>query len=274
MIIKTLVEDTSINSDLKIEHGLSLYIETKNHKILFDTGASNLFLQNAEKLNVDIASVDTVILSHGHYDHGGGLSSFLDKNFKAKVYIHNKAFELHYSKKSNESLNDIGINPNIKENPQIILVEENCFIDEELELFSNVTGRELFSSCNNSLFMESQNGLINDTFEHEQNLIINENGKLVLIAGCAHNGIINILNHFKALKGVSPEYVIGGFHLFNYGSNKTEDLTIVSEIGNHLNQSQTIYYTGHCTGLEAFKTLKGIMKDKIQYLATGTVVEI
>lgn len=274
MIIKTLVEDTSVNSDLKAEHGLSLYIETRNHKILFDTGASDLFLKNAEKLNVDIASVDTVIISHGHYDHGGGLSSFLDKNCKAKVYIHNKAFEKHYSKRLNGNVEDIGIHSDIKGNSQIILVGENLFIDKELELFSNVTGRELFSSCNNSLFVELENGLINDTFDHEQNLIINENGKSVLIAGCAHNGIINIINHFKALKGASPEYVIGGFHLFNYGANKTEDLTIVSTIGNLLNQAPTVYYTGHCTGLEAFKTLKDVMKDKIQYLATGTVVEI
>lgn len=274
MIIKTLVEDTPINSDLKTEHGLSLYIETKNHKILFDTGASDLFLKNAEKLNVDIASIDTVIISHGHYDHGGGLSSFLNKNPKAKVYIHNKAFEKHYSKRLNKNVEDIGINPDIKKNPQIILVKESYYIDEELELFSNVTGREFFSSCNNSLFMESENGLVNDTFQHEQNLVIKENGKHVLIVGCAHNGIINIINHFVRLKGILPEYAFGGFHLFNYGSNKTENLTMVSKIGNHLNQSQTIYYTGHCTGLEAFNTLKGIMKDKIQYLATGTVVEI
>lgn len=274
MIIKTLVEDTALSPKYKSEHGLSLYIETSKHKILFDTGASNLFLKNAETLNVDIESIDLVIISHGHYDHGGGLKAFLEKNSKAKIYIHNKAFEKHYSKRPNGDTKDIGIDPSIKYNKRIIFTENNLIIDDELELFSGVTGRECFSSCNNSLFMELENVLINDTFEHEQNLIINQNGNFTLIAGCAHNGIINILNHFTKLKATSPKYVFGGFHLFNYSANKSEDLNIVSAISNFLNQTETTYYTGHCTGLPPFIKLKEEMKNKVQYLAAGSVVEI
>ena len=77
MLIKTLVENTAISKDFGSEHGLSLYIETKKHKILFDVGASELFLKNAKKLDVSIADVDFLVISHGHYDHGGGLKSFI-----------------------------------------------------------------------------------------------------------------------------------------------------------------------------------------------------
>jgi len=80
MIIKTLVENTAVSKEYECEHGLSLYIETNKHKILFDLGKSDLFLKNAKRLNVDITEVDLVVISHGHYDHGGGLGAFLKTN--------------------------------------------------------------------------------------------------------------------------------------------------------------------------------------------------
>ena len=76
MIIKTLVENTSISKDFGNEHGLILYIETNALKILFDVGASELFLENAKKLDVNISDIDYLIISHGHYYHGGGLRMF------------------------------------------------------------------------------------------------------------------------------------------------------------------------------------------------------
>ena len=85
MIIKTLVENTSISKDFGNEHGLSLYIETNALKILFDVGASKLFLKSAEKLGVNITDVDFLVISHGHYDHGGGLKNFFKENTKAEV---------------------------------------------------------------------------------------------------------------------------------------------------------------------------------------------
>ena len=103
MRIKVLAEDTSSNSSMKSEHGLSLYIETMGKKILFDTGASNLFLENAEKMGISIKDVDLAVISHGHYDHGGGLRGFFEENDKAKVYIHKKAFEPHFSKRSEKT---------------------------------------------------------------------------------------------------------------------------------------------------------------------------
>jgi len=101
MIIKTLVENTALSKDFGSEHGLSLYIETNGRKTLFDVGASGLFLKNAIKMNVNIPDVDYLIISHGHYDHGGGLKVFLRENTKAEVFLHRLAFEKYYALRSN-----------------------------------------------------------------------------------------------------------------------------------------------------------------------------
>ena len=98
MKIITLVENRTTSKEYKCKHGLSLYIETSNQKILFDMGPNNYYLQNAKKLDVKIEDVDLAVISHGHFDHGGGLGSFLKVNDKAKVYLSKKAFCKHYKK--------------------------------------------------------------------------------------------------------------------------------------------------------------------------------
>ena len=110
MTITSLVENTS-TVGLPVEHGLSLYIRLNSGKrILFDMGQGSLFADNAERLGLSIEDIDTVILSHGHYDHGGGLKTFVSINHRAKVHIHRNAFEPHYSLREN-GLRYIGWNP-------------------------------------------------------------------------------------------------------------------------------------------------------------------
>ena len=97
MKLTTLIENTTCRPDLTPEHGLSLYIETGEHRILFDAGQSDAFADNAEKMGIDLGEVDLAILSHGHYDHGGGIAKFLQINKKAPVYINKHGFEPHYN---------------------------------------------------------------------------------------------------------------------------------------------------------------------------------
>ena len=97
MIIKALTENTSKNENIFSEHGLSLYIETENHKILFDMGQTDLFYKNAQTMGVDLRAVDVAVLSHGHYDHGGGLKKFLEINSTAPVYLSRFAFGDYYN---------------------------------------------------------------------------------------------------------------------------------------------------------------------------------
>lgn len=273
MKIKVLAEDTSSSPSFRNEHGLSIHIETGDNKILFDTGASDLFLENAKKLNVNVKDVDFAVISHGHYDHGGGLKAFLNENEKAKVYIGGKAFEKHFSRRS-DKLTGIGLDGSLISNGRIILTDEIWPVNENALLFSRVTGSECCSSCNRSLCVDKGGVITQDDFEHEQNLVVAENGKTILIAGCAHKGIVNIIKSLAALSYGKPDYVIGGFHLYDYSERKSEDPSVVAQIGEFLKGTGSMFYTCHCTGPEAYRRLKLVMGDQIQYLSAGTAVEI
>ena len=273
MIIKTLVENTALSKNFGSEHGLSLYIEANSRKILFDVGASELFLENAKKLNVDISEVDYLIISHGHYDHGGGLRAFLRENTKAGIFLHRLAFEKYYALRSNDELEYIGLDEELKQNRRIVLTSDRFFIYKGIQVFSNIPQKEPIPVSNNGLLMEQYGQTLQDAFAHEQNLIIVEDGKTLLVTGCAHNGIVNILEHFHDLKGHMPDYVVGGFHLSSRsGGNEVHEMIV--RIGKYLVDTKAKFYTCHCTGLEPYKRLKTIMGDSIDYLSAGSEIHI
>lgn len=274
MRIRVLAENTTASELLGCEHGLSLYIETKKHKLLFDTGASTLFAENAAKMNIDLSQVDLAVISHGHYDHAGGMKTFLNINDKAKVYLHQNAFQPYFAYKPNGSKAYIGLDKALMENERLIFCGKSFIIDEGLELFSNVKGERRAPSGNSDLFKQVGENFLPDDFTHEQNLIISEGGKKLLIAGCAHNGILNILDRFYTDKGCMPDYVIGGFHLSNPMTKESEDPAVITEIGQYLLGTKAKYYTCHCTGMESYQRLKAILGDKIDYLSGGNELTI
>ena len=261
--------------EYQTEHGWSLYIETGKHKLLFDMGASGLFLENAKKLNVDIADIDWAVVSHGHYDHGGGLKMFLHENKKAEVFVHQKAFEKHYARRSDGRLAYIGLDEELKYNPRLVLTGERFFIAKGIETFANVRSREFYAASNRALLAEEEDGQIaEDTFAHEQNLVIKEEDKTVLFTGCAHSGIVNIVQCFMDMKRGPADYVFGGFHLYNPSSKQNEEPELVAQIGQYLKDTPSTYFTGHCTGSEPYHLLKGMMGEQLQYLAAGGIVHI
>ena len=271
MIIKVLAENTSISDAFGSEHGLSLYIETnkRKRKILFDVGASNLSLKNAKKLDVNIPDVDYLIVSHGHYDHGGGLRSFLRVNKKAEVFIHNLAFGKYYSLRPNKKMEYIGLDEGLKNDKRIILTSDRFFISKGIHVLSNITQKEPLPTSNRSLFMEQDGHIVQDNFAHEQILIIEEKGNTILFTGCAHNGIVNILEHFYYLEGRMPDYVIGGFHLSNPSAGTHENLESIDKVSEYLMNTNAKYYPCHCTGIEPYNRLKSFMGDSIDYLSAG-----
>jgi 7,8-dihydropterin-6-yl-methyl-4-(beta-D-ribofuranosyl)aminobenzene 5'-phosphate synthase len=273
MKIVTLAENTSVSEEFKNEHGLSLYIETETHKLLFDVGASGLFAENAKKLGVDLCEVDTLVISHGHYDHGGGLETFLKINDKAAIYINGQAFENHYSKRADGEAY-IGLDQELFSNPRFIFLAADFVIDDALCIFSNVQGERCCSTANADLLMEKDGLRMADDFCHEQNLIIRERNQVVLVAGCAHKGVVNILDHMASNYDMQPTVVIGGFHLYNRARKKPEAKELIEEIGNELKKTATIYYTCHCTGKEPYQILKMMLGEQVNYLATGSRVII
>lgn len=273
MVIKVLVENTTLSSFYGCQHGLSLYVETKNHKLLFDLGQNELFYENAQKLDVDIGAVDTVIISHGHYDHGGGLGAFLEHNSRAKVYIHKLAFGDYYSQDGG-AMHYIGLKKQYENHPQLCFVENDLQIDKELFLFSDVLERNYHALSNDSLKIKRNETYVNDMFLHEQNLIITEGSKKVLFSGCAHSGIISILNKAEKLLGREADAVFSGFHLANPHTGKAEALGLIDAIGSELSKRKTRYFTGHCTGQIPYDILKNSLKDQMDYIATGTCLII
>lgn len=256
MKIVSLLENIK-TPGVKAKHGLSLYIETENHKILFDCGPDNKFIQNAKVKNIDLTKVDIVIISHGHIDHGGGLKAFMEINKTAKIYIQRKAFEKYYTK---VLCFDFSVSLKVKPNSQYVLLDGNYIIDNDLRLFVTPLGENI-SPMNNSLLMENK---LLDNFEHEQNLIINENNKKVLFMGCGHKGVINILKCAKE----NIDYCIGGFHLCNPVSKKRVSDEYLDRLINDLKQYKTIFYTCHCTGEYCYRYLRD-KNPNINYLKCG-----
>ncbi len=241
--------------------------------MLFDLGASNLFIENGKKLDVDIIEIESVIISHGHSDHGGGLGAFLAHNSHAKVYVQKAAFEKHYASRQCESLKEIGLERAFEANSQIIKTGDLYTIKEGITLFTNHQRLTPPPISNKGLYCEKSSEKVQDDFKHEHSLMIEEEGKIVLITGCAHNGIINILEEFKKLKGKMPDVVIGGFHLSSRSSGN-ETPQMIEKIGRYLQETKSQYYTCHCTGIAAYNQLKEQMGDQIHYLSAGSTLTL
>ena len=268
MKIVTLVENTSANEHCIAEHGLSIYIETEKHKLLLDTGQTDAAVRNAEVLGIDLTSVDTVILSHGHYDHSGGILPFSKRNHTARIIMQRTAAEPHYNGER-----EIGIDTDILKLPNVRLTDGDLRLDDELFLFSGIKGRRCYPQGNRKLSCLKNGVKTEDDFAHEQCLVITQNGKRWLLSGCAHNGILNILDRYKALFGSEPDYVISGFHMMKRdGEHTAEEKDVIIQTAKELSQMKTVFYSGHCTGIPAFALMKEIMGEKLIALHSGIQV--
>lgn len=258
MKISVLCENTSKKPNIASEHGLSLFIETEKHNILFDMGQTDLFLKNATLLNIDLKTVDIAILSHGHYDHGGGLETFLSLNDKAKIYINRDAFGDYY----NADGKYIGLDKTLSENERIVFTDGYYKIDEETEIVCANEKSCIYPIEPDGLTVKIDGALSPETFLHEQYLSITENRKKTLISGCSHKGVLNIVNRFM------PDVFVGGFHFMK------KSPTSLSEKANVLAEFDVDYHTCHCTGIDQFEFLKNILKDRLNYLSSGESIII
>jgi len=212
-----------------------------------------------------------LILSHGHYDHGGGLSTFFKINDHAEVLIHHLAFQPLYSQRG-EELHSIGLDPQFKHHSSVILTGKRFFIDAGIQLFASPPHLYPLPIANQSLKWNYHGKIEDDPFLHEQSCLIQEDDQLILLAGCAHQGILNIIEYVKSLKGKYPDVVVGGFHLS--GRMHQESTDTIDAIADVLLKSNAIYYTGHCTGEEPYRQLKKRMGDHLHRLETGLTINL
>lgn len=253
MRITCLTENTSAFDYIGAEHGLSLFIETSKHLILFDFGQSRLFSTNAEKLGIDLSKIDIAILSHGHYDHGGGLAEFLKINKNAPVYLSSHAFEPHY----NGTKKYIGLDTSLSESDRLCFVNNETKIGDGLTLYTCNEREKEFDLGSFGLNTVENGDFIPDDFRHEQYLLIEDEGKKVLISGCSHKGILNIAKWFRA------DIIIGGFHFSKLPLDEK-----LEGYAQYLDGFKTEYHTCHCTGEKQFDFMKKHMKN-LHYLSAG-----
>lgn len=275
MKIVTLLEDTACRTDLSAARGLSIYVETAKHKVLFDMGPDASFLDNAARLGVDIAAVDTAVLSHGHSDHGGGLAAFCRANARAKIYLRPDALRPHYAVLPGQEPRSIGLEaPPEPIRERLVFTGASLRLDEELLLFSDVEDDASLRAAAPKLQQGTAEGLRPDGFSHEQHLLVEEGGKAALLAGCGHLGIVNTLRAAERHLGRRPDVVFGGFHLFELepGTPEAERLTAVTAAA--LSEGGTVYHTGHCTGDWAYARLKETLGDRLRPMACGTAAEL
>ena len=278
MRIINLIENTEGHEGCAYAHGLSFYVETSKHKLLLDLGPSEETLHNAEKLGIDLSEIDTVILSHGHYDHSGGIMPFAKVNSDVVIYMQETADADYYAddgeKAEDERYRYIGIDKEISALPQVVKLHGDYRIDDELELFTIKRRTHNLPFTNKRLLVKENGEFVRDEFIHEQYLVISDGSKRILLSGCAHNGMLSILDAFKEKYGTAPNVVISGFHLMKKTKYTDDELREIIDIGKELKKYPTKFFTCHCTGEPAYKIMKLSMGEQLQYVHSGEEVDL
>jgi len=276
MIAKILMDNRKQDASLEREHGFSMYLETENNKCLVDVGASEGFARNAHKLDIDIADIDYLFLTHGHADHVGGLPFFLRKNKKAKIIVSEQALSQKYYS-SRRGLKDIS--PNIQMNfsySRFIRVAADTILEKDIRIFHNVTSDFPTPKGNSFLMKDSGDGLMADDFNHELLFCFGEKEQMVC-TGCAHGGLQNILNTVTQKTTLPIKTVIGGFHLLDTDDmNQYESMEEVEQIALALKNDypDTMFYTGHCTGEKPYNQMKKILGSSLDIFYVGKEITI
>ncbi len=282
MRVTTLIENDRVEGreDLTAEFGLSLHIQRGDLQILFDTGASGAFADNAGRLGIDLEQVDVAVLSHHHYDHGGGLRRFLAVNDRARVHLRASGRAPRFFRALVVIKRPIGLDPSLFDRyaHRFELVIESMEIAPGVFLLTDIGERHARPQGNRHLYVERNGALQPDPFEHELVLVVREDDGLAVFTGCSHHGILNMIEAARSRFPDTPvKAVFGGFHLIGvpFFDSMAAPREEVEAIGRRiLDLTAGPVFTGHCTGRKAYGVLAGVMGSSLRPFHTGTSVEV
>ena len=272
----TVLSDNRTNENLlDTEHGLSILLETEKHRILLDTGASDVFIRNAEKMGIDPSTVAYVFISHGHSDHAGGLKHLLSINEDAKIIVSPDALSgKFFSKRGN--LHSITAEWPKIDDDRLVLTDQTSAIAEGIHVIAHIPQTHPMPKGNQNLYVqiattqsdqgsENTNGdYIHDDFRHELALYVDG----LLFTGCAHSGLENIL----AACPWPVHTVVGGFHLLD-GQESKDELEALAQMLK-AKYPETLFYTSHCTGDKVFAIQKAVMGEQLHAFSCGVTITI
>lgn len=279
MVVKVLIENTE-SEGFDAEHGLCLYVEYRNRRFLIDSGASELFAANADKMGVGLDRIDMAFLSHAHYDHSSGYPEFFKRNKDAKVYLQKAAKNRYYYKIAGPIKKYIGI-------PEGILDEyENRFeyvdgavkIEEGIYIVPHSMDGIIERAKHTHMCVIVDGKTQYDDFSHEQTVVFEEEDGLVCFNSCSHSGVdIVIAEVQQAFPDKKIKAYVGGFHMMGITGvdscsyKKSEVQEVAQKL---LDASDAKFFSGHCTGVIAYEWLEEVLKERLEALKTGKVFEI
>lgn len=271
----TLLVDNQAQHGLKYEHGLSIFIEHQGKRILFDNGQNEALFFNAEKLQVSLTDLDIIILSHGHFDHGGNLERLLFNNPYALFYAHPDCKQTRYSLHPNKPIRTISLPENAINALENFPETQKKFITKTTEVIPGVwlTGQIPrigdLEDTGGPFFLDTEGKHV-DLLNDDMSLWIEAENRLTVICGCCHSGIINTLSHIKKQNHSKKiKTLLGGLHLVNADPKR------LSSTIEYLNeQNIDIIYPAHCTGNDAMQQLKEKFNNKIEIAKAGLILTL
>lgn len=269
--ISILAENTARGTGILGEHGFSLWIEAGGKSILFDTGQGIAMEHNARQLGINLASADALVLSHGHYDHFGGLSAVLDAAGDMRLYIHPAALRERFSIRDGQA-RQIGMPPPVRRRIEqrqkdIVWTETPTEIFPGIHITGSIPRRNNYEDTGGPFFLD-KSGLRPDPIEDDQALWIEVAGGLLVVLGCAHSGVINTLDYIHELSGGAPVHtLIGGMHM---GSASEARISRTIETLDRLQIANL--YPCHCTGAQATAEMYCALKERVNFCSSGMVI--
>jgi 7,8-dihydropterin-6-yl-methyl-4-(beta-D-ribofuranosyl)aminobenzene 5'-phosphate synthase len=271
----TLSENTAGQFYLLGEWGFGVLVESGDASVLLDAGAGNSLVHNADILGIDLGKISQIVLSHGHFDHSGGLRSLLSRlKREVEIIAHPDIWAAKYTRREGKAERYIGVPYQIKEleslGARFRLSREPVRLSENLITTGEIPMETDFEQIESSFYVKTAEGWKPDPLADDQALVIETPGGLVVALGCAHRGMINTLNQARRISGARKiRLVLGGCHLKDASDERIwQTISSLNEMG-----VQKLAVS-HCTGMHASMLLAQTYGDDFIFNQAGNIIEL